>query len=151
MRRGTGWHNGASAKGLVAPGIGKGWQVEDTLTLELPSDSATPRLARQAIAEVFGEHARCGELLLCVSEVVTNAVLHARSGARMTVHRRADLLTVEVEDDDPTLPVRRPHSTTATTGRGLRILDELTLRWGTRPAADGKVVWFEFDLAVEAA
>jgi two-component sensor histidine kinase len=108
-------------------------------------------VARQAVAEVFGDHARCGDLLLCVSEVVTNAVLHARSAARITLHRRDQVLTVEVEDDDPTLPVRRPHSDTATTGRGLRILDELTLRWGTRPAPTGKVVWFDFDLAGEAA
>jgi two-component sensor histidine kinase len=121
--------------------------VEEGFTLVLPSDAATPRVARQAVAEAYGDHQRCNELLLCVSEVVTNAVLHARSAARITLRRRDQVLTVEVEDDDPTLPVRRPHSTTATTGRGLRILDDLTLRWGTRPVATGKVVWFDFDLA----
>ena len=63
------------------------------------------------------------------------------------MRRSADLLTVEVQDDDPTPPVLRPHSTTATTGRGLRILDDLTVRWGTRPTGRGKVVWFDFDLA----
>jgi hypothetical protein len=125
--------------------------VEEGFTLVLPSDSATPRAARQAVAEAYGDHARCGDLLLCVSEVVTNAVLHARSAARLTLLRRDHVLRVEVEDDDPTPPVRRPHSTTATTGRGLRILDELTLRWGTRPVADGKVVWFDFDLAAAPA
>jgi anti-sigma regulatory factor (Ser/Thr protein kinase) len=121
--------------------------VEETFTLELPRDAATPRLARKVVAEVFGDQARCGELLLCVSEVVTNAVLHARSAATMTVRRSADLLTIEVRDGDPTAPVRRPHSTTATTGRGLRILDDLTVRWGTRRVGPGKVVWFDFDLA----
>jgi anti-sigma regulatory factor (Ser/Thr protein kinase) len=124
--------------------------VEDGFTLVLPADATTPRAARQAVAARFGDHARCGELLLCLSEVVTNAVLHARSSARITLSRKADLLTVEVEDDDPTLPVRRPHSATATTGRGLHILDDLTVRWGTRPAGDGKVVWFDFDLAAVA-
>lgn len=125
--------------------------MEQGFTLVLPSDSATPKAARTAVAELFGHHARCGELLLCVSEVVTNAVLHARSAPTMTVRRDDDLLTVEVADDDPTQPVRRAHSTTATTGRGLRILDDLTVRWGTRPTASGKVVWFEFDLATVAA
>ena len=43
--------------------------------------------------------------------------------------------------------MRQPHSTTATTGRGLRILDDLAVRWGTRPTDAGKVVWFDFDLA----
>lgn len=125
--------------------------MEEGFTLVLPGDLTTPKTARRAVADVFGHHARCGELLLCVSEVVTNAVLHARSTTTMTVRRRADVLTVEVSDDDPTLPVRRPHSTTATTGRGLRILDELTVRWGTRPTLGGKVVWFDFDLAEQAA
>ncbi len=120
--------------------------VEEEFTLALPSDSTTPKAARVAVAEHYGHHTRCGELLLCVSEVVTNAVLHARSAPTMTVSRRADLLTVEVADDDPTQPVRRPHSATATTGRGLRILDDLTVRWGARLTARGKVVWFEFDL-----
>ncbi len=122
--------------------------MEEGFTLVLPEDAATPRAARRAVAELFSDHERCGELLLCVSEVVTNAVLHARSAATLTVRRRADVLTVEVKDDDPTLPVRRDHSETATTGRGLHILDELTVRWGTRPTKDGKVVWFDFDLAV---
>ena len=122
--------------------------MEETFTLELPRDATTPRAARRAVADAFGDQARCGELLLCVSEVVTNAVLHARSAATMTVRRSADILRVEVRDDDPTPPVRQPHSTTATTGRGLRILDDLTVRWGSRPTGAGKVVWFDFDLAV---
>jgi len=121
-------------------------RVEEGFTLVLPSDAATPRAARRAIADLFSDSARCGELLLCVSEVVTNAVLHARSAATMTVRRNADVLTVEVEDSSPTLPVRRQFSDTATTGRGLHILDALTVRWGTRPANGGKVVWFDFDL-----
>lgn len=121
--------------------------MEQGFTLVLPSDSMTPKAARTAVAEHYGHHTRCGELLLCVSEVVTNAVLHARSAPTLKVHRKADILTVEVSDDDPTEPVRRSHSTTATTGRGLRILDDLTIRWGTRRTAEGKIVWFEFDLA----
>lgn len=125
--------------------------MEEGFTLVLPGDLSTPKAARHAVAEFCGDHARCGELLLCVSEVVTNAVLHARSTATLTVRWRADVLTVEVSDDDPTLPVRRPHSITATTGRGLRILDELTVRWGARPTLDGKVVWFDFDLGAFVA
>lgn len=125
--------------------------MEEAFTLDLPDDPAAPRTARQAVTERFGHHARCGELVLCVSEVVTNAVLHARSAATLTLRRRNDLLTVEVHDGDPNPPVRQPHSTTASAGRGLRILDELAVRWGTRPMRGGKVVWFEFDLGEQAA
>lgn len=120
--------------------------MEEAFTFDLPDDSAAPGAARRAVTERFGHHARCGELVLCVSEVVTNAVLHARSAATMTLRRRNDLLTVEVHDDDPNPPVRQAHSTTASAGRGLQILDALAVRWGTRPTRAGKVVWFEFDL-----
>src|ERR671913_1543047 len=68
--------------GLAGPG---GWVVDDAFTFELPSDATTPRAARKAVAERFGDVDRCGELLLCVSEVVTNAVLHARSATVVTV------------------------------------------------------------------
>lgn len=57
-----------------------------------------------------------------------------------------DRLLVDVYDGDPTLPIRRAHDLTAPTGRGLRILDDLTAEWGSRQVAGGKVVWFAFDL-----
>lgn len=116
------------------------------LSLELPLDLRTPKAARDAVAEQFGNEARAGDLLLCVSEVVTNAVRHARTQAHLTVFRKARSLTVEVRDGSQDLPIRRPISPVAVTGRGLRILDQLTTQWGTRATGSGKVVWFEFDL-----
>jgi anti-anti-sigma factor len=98
------------------------------------------------VASRLGGHPRLDDLLLCVSEVVTNAVLHSRVPKEMTVRTEGPRLLVEVLDGDPTLPIRRDHDLTAPTGRGLKILDDLTDGWGTRPTADGKVVWFAFDL-----
>lgn len=98
------------------------------------------------MAARLGGHPRLDDLLLCVSEVVTNAVLHARTPKDMSVRADGDQLVIEVVDGDPTLPVRRAHDLTAPTGRGLRILDELTAEWGVRQVPDGKVVWFVFDL-----
>ncbi len=118
----------------------------DPFTIELPADASTPRRARRAVAARLGGHPRLDDLLLCVSEVVTNAVLHARSPKHMTVRAEGRHLVVEVVDGDATLPTRREHDPTAPTGRGLRLLDELTVEWGTRPEGAGKVVWFEFDL-----
>ncbi len=118
----------------------------DPFTLELLPDVNTPRRARKAVALRLGGHPRLDEILLCVSEVVTNAVLHARTPKEMTVRTVGRRLVVEVVDGDPTLPIRRDHDLTAPTGRGLRILDDLTADWGTRQMAGGKVVWFEFDL-----
>lgn len=121
--------------------------MTEGFSLVLPVALTTPKAARDAVAARFGAEPRCGDLLLCISEVVTNAVRHAGTVASMTVSREYDILTVEVADSSPELPVKRPPSTFAVTGRGLRILDQLASRWGARRTADGKVVWFEFDLA----
>lgn len=120
----------------------------DAFSLDLPADATAPRLARSAVSEHLGDHPRSNDLLLCVSEVVTNAVLHARSASQLRVRPEGSgsRLRVEVVDHDPTLPTRRQHGLSAPTGRGLHLLDALTLSWGTSPFADGKVVWFEFDL-----
>jgi anti-anti-sigma factor len=119
----------------------------DAFTLDLPADATAPRLARAAVAEALGDHPRRDDLLLCVSEVVTNAVLHARSTSQLQLRAIDDGIVVEVTDHDPTLPTRRQHDLQAPTGRGLHLLDALTSSWGTSPHPDGKVVWFEFDLA----
>ena len=118
----------------------------DELTIDLPADAATPRMARQAVVRLLGAHERCDDLLLCVSEVVTNAVLHARSASVMTVRIDDERIRVEVADQDPTLPVRRAHDLHAPTGRGLHLLDDLTESWGADLRPGGKVVWFELAL-----
>lgn len=120
--------------------------MTERFSMALPAELTTPRAAREAVQRRFGAEPRCGDLLLCVSEVVTNAVRHAQTSARLTVSRDRDIVTVEVSDASPDLPVRRPASASSTTGRGLQILDQLARRWGARPTADGKVVWFEIDL-----
>lgn len=118
----------------------------EPFTIELPPDAATPRLARRAVLERIGDLPRRDDLLLCISEVVTNAVLHAGTPRHLSVRPAGDRLLVEVTDGDPRLPTKRPHDLTSATGRGLHFLDDLTLAWGARPSGDGKVVWFEFPL-----
>jgi anti-anti-sigma factor len=115
-------------------------------TIDLPADAATPRMARTEVAERVGDIPRRDELLLCISEVVTNAVLHAGTPKHLSVREEAGHLLVEVADGDPRVPVKRAHDLTSPTGRGLHFLDDLATRWGSRPTDDGKVVWFEFAL-----
>ena len=120
--------------------------MRDGFSMVLPVDLRSPKHARDAIQARFGSEPRCGDLLLCISEVVTNAVRHARTAAHMTVSRRRDLVVVEVSDASGNLPVKGPPAPQGPTGRGLLILDQLAQRWGTRRTSAGKVVWFEFDL-----
>lgn len=120
--------------------------MAESFTLELPVDAATPKAARSAVAQRFGAEQRCSDLLLCVSEVVTNAIRHARTPARMTVTRRRDHVRVEVVDASASMPEMQPLDLRAASGRGLQIVDRLASRWGADHTARGKVVWFELDL-----
>lgn len=118
----------------------------EAFTIELPADAGSPGVARRAVAERLGGRPRLDDLLLCVSEVVTNAVLHARTPATFTLRLDGDVARVELADQDPTLPLRRAHDLMAPTGRGLRLLDDLARAWGASADGRGKVVWFELDL-----
>ena len=82
---------------------------------------------------------------LLMSELVTNAVLHASSAARLDVHVTRANIRVEVFDDDATLPELRPLDTMRSGGRGLQLVDAIASRWGSEPQRTGKVVWFEMD------
>ena len=81
-----------------------------------------------------------------MSEVASNAVLHARTA--LTVETATDGSTwyVGVKDHSPVVPSTRSHAPDATSGRGLQLLEAIVDRWGTRVEPDGKVVWFELDL-----
>ncbi|HEX2313951.1 MAG TPA: SpoIIE family protein phosphatase [Thermomonospora sp.] len=62
---------------------------------------------------------------------------------RLRLRRGADALWVEVFDSDLRLPRIRSAGETDEGGRGLYLVDQLATRWGARPTADGKAVWFE--------
>ncbi len=81
--------------------------------------------------------------ILMVSELVTNAILHGGEGALLTLVVADLKLRAEVRDSSPALPVVRSYSDTATTGRGMVIVDALAAAWGSFAVDGGKVVWFE--------
>ncbi|BCJ33241.1 hypothetical protein Athai_07440 [Actinocatenispora thailandica] len=90
---------------------------------------------------------RAREITLVSHELIANAFLHARSAALLRLRRRTDSLLVEVADTDPRLPCPTlVHSLLRTSGRGLMIVELLSLRWGVRPVDAGKVVWAELPL-----
>jgi hypothetical protein len=81
---------------------------------------------------------------LMVSELATNAVMHAASQFELVIDRRAALVRVEVNDVGDGSPVLKSPSTSEPHGRGLRIVDELSDEWGASAdaAGPGKSVWF---------
>jgi len=80
---------------------------------------------------------------LLVSEVVTNAVLHARTEFSVDVVRDGDLVRVSVHDRSPVIPTPRTYGTDSTTGRGMRLVATLAVAWGVDRDDGGKSVWFE--------
>ncbi|MEP7202949.1 MAG: ATP-binding protein [Ilumatobacteraceae bacterium] len=113
------------------------------IQLGVRPDSSSPRATRRTFAAYFADHPRLDDLLLCLSEVVTNAVLHG--GPPILVRGGViDLkIRVEVSDGSTATPVqRRPHRYSPT-GRGLVLLDHLTSAWGVDVTGEGKTVWFE--------
>ena len=108
----------------------------DGAVLELPADRSSPSAARRWVRPmVEGRIDDVEGVLLCVSEIVTNAVLHAQTPCELSVHWY-----------DDRLPVPRELSQTASTGRGLHIIDGCTDAWGVDRQPDAKTVWFELEL-----
>jgi anti-anti-sigma regulatory factor/anti-sigma regulatory factor (Ser/Thr protein kinase) len=79
--------------------------------------------------------------VLVASELVTNAVIHARTELRLRLEVRGDLLHLAVRDGNPRMLVIMP-GPEAEGGRGLWLVDQLTRAWGVNRHPDGgKVVW----------
>lgn len=91
------------------------------------------------------------DVVLMVSELVTNVGLHARTEATVHLSVRGDRLRVEVADGS-TEPVEvQPHRTGSETGRGLMIVDALAAAWGVDMGPAGKTVWFEVPASISSA
>jgi hypothetical protein len=78
-----------------------------------------------------------------VSELATNAVMHARSPYTVAVSRDGDTVRVDVHDLSAVIPRQRGYGLDATTGRGLRLVATISSSWGIEAETGGKAVWFE--------
>ena len=76
-----------------------------------------------------------------LSELATNAALHARTIFTVHVHQQDECLLIEVSDASPRLPRARHYALDATTGRGIGLVAALSTDWGTTVNGAGKTVW----------
>jgi anti-sigma regulatory factor (Ser/Thr protein kinase) len=95
-------------------------------------------------------------LILLISELVTNAVVHTGCPAvlRMLFGPGVDeagTVRVEVADASACPPRPRRAEGEETNGRGLELVDGLADRWGWQPEGAGKRVWCEVDRCVPQA
>ncbi len=123
-----------------------GYRLAIESRVSLPAEPASAAVARRFVRDVLdawgaGEFEDAAVLL--TSELVTNAVLHARSPAELHVRLAGGRLRVGVSDRMPVIPVRKRYGKEAATGRGLLLVETMANDWGTDPNEDGKEVWFE--------
>jgi anti-anti-sigma factor len=111
----------------------------------LPHSASTARRLAVATCE-FWDCTDLGEDAAAVaSELVANAITHARTDAELRLELRRGLLTVAVTDGSPERPMPTKHSHAdgpPRGGFGLTIVDSLAKTWGFVPTSGGgKVVW----------
>ncbi len=86
-----------------------------------------------------------------VSELATNAVLHARSDFTVTLVLHERHVRIAVADRSPSRPrPSRLRDQAATTGRGLHMVAALSSGWGIEGRQPGKVVWCDLPLEPSA-
>jgi anti-sigma regulatory factor (Ser/Thr protein kinase) len=115
-------------------------------TWSLPTDPAAVSAGRHQVSDQLstwglGDFAFTTELM--VSELVTNAIRHARPPVRLRIILERNSLTCEVSDGSSTSPHLRRARTFDEDGRGLFIVARLAERWGTRYDRDSKTIWAE--------
>lgn len=113
--------------------------------MELPPELASVGRARGFCRDrlaAWGADGLVEVVTLLVSELVTNAVVHARTPCEVELCRR-EVLRVEVIDHDPRPPVRQDHDPASASGRGLLLVAELSDASGVDRDGSGKRVWFE--------
>jgi anti-sigma regulatory factor (Ser/Thr protein kinase) len=87
------------------------------------------------------------EVLLVVSELVTNALTHARSEVELALELDQERLRVEVADGSTDLPQLRHPDPLDVTGRGVFLVDHFADAWGTAMRPNGKVVWCQIGIS----
>ncbi|MET7674655.1 ATP-binding protein [Streptomyces seoulensis] len=112
-----------------------------------PESARTARRLVHAALSAWGLHDLADDSLLIVSELVANAVRHARRGSiRVMVERLTPhTIRVAVADFSPDRPEPSPPMADAEDGRGLFLVMTLAMNWGTDERRWGKVVWAELE------
>ena len=125
--------------------------AHSNLTFVYPAVPSSVRRAREDARRVGASagisETRGDDLVLLVSELVTNVVRHSDAADVFIGFRLDDMLRVRVEDHTqgvPSLDAARPVG-----GWGLQLVGMLSTAWGVIPTVEGKAVWFDLPLGDE--
>jgi anti-sigma regulatory factor (Ser/Thr protein kinase) len=123
---------------------------------ELPPVPGSARAARRfarATLIAWRLDTLADDVDIVVSELITNALLHARTGSppadtaiRLELEQSGRVLTCRVSDGSSLPPTMEDAPATAESGRGLLLVDALSAAWGWHQGTAGKFVWATFHL-----
>ena len=124
-------------------------RVEPLIALELAAEPHSAKVARDAVAGLDGHLGDVfGDVVLVISELVTNSVRHAGLDAsepvQLSVGMEGDTVRVAVRDPGPGFtPPPAPSDPAHVGGWGLVLVDQLAQRWGVDQEGEANVVWCE--------
>ncbi len=122
------------------------------MSTTLPPAATSSALGRRFVERTFGEWgvSSCvDDVLLLVTELVTNAVVHAGTEVELTLEARPDAVFASVGDrySARSLPTEaRVPRDDSESGRGIFLVHAISTRWGVEHTGFGKHVWFEVPL-----
>jgi anti-sigma regulatory factor (Ser/Thr protein kinase) len=120
---------------------------------EFPAERDMPGRARRLVVAALerGGHDAIliGDAALVLSELASNAVLHAGSAFSVAVRAQDATLRIAVEDSAPLLSGAHNGGLIPRPAHGLSLVAALSSRWGVEGTPGGKVVWAELDMESE--
>ncbi len=122
-------------------------------SLRLPAETTAPRLARAFVGALGTDWSldrrTVEDAALIATELVANAVVHARSCSVLTAELTADRMGISVRDQTRhRRPRSHPSDGEASSARGLTIIGRVAQDWGVIEHRDSKVVWARLATAV---
>ena len=137
---------------LAKPG---GWPYDSAVpeaSQTLPCDPSSVPAARhfvQRTLTAWGQDDAGWAAAQIVSELASNCALHARTEFDVRLIEHAGQLRLEVRDSSPGRVQQRRYSSESTTGRGLRLVNDLAGSWGVDVQDGGKTVWVDLQTAAD--
>lgn len=133
--------------------LGRGIQERDRISnpaeisghfdADLDSPGAARHLLVRGLRDWGADDALLRDAELVLSELATNAVIHARTAFSVAARRGRSGLRISVRDSSPVWPTVNDPGPSVPSGRGLRVVSGLATSWGAEVTPEGKTVWAE--------
>ncbi len=124
------------------PGQGGAIEAKRLFYGDASSVGEARSFVRDALATTDAPAIIVDSAVLLISELATNVALHARTDLQVTIRFEDNTLWGEVKDWNARLPQPCMAPESATSGRGLSLVESLAHRWGIDQEDGGKTVWF---------